>query len=304
VPSYEEFWFKELDLGQWGLVPVPQVDCYKGLIFGNLDPAAPGLCEYLGDMTWCLDAMLDRREGGSQVLGGVHRWIIPANWKTAAENFGGDAYHVPRTHASAFMVRPGGRPQSGPAYDDSEGYQISPFGGHGMGARVAGGPAGLALGFEPFLRDYFQEAFPEVERRLGSVRARMSIVHGTVFPNFSFLSASSTIRVWHPKGPDKFEVWAWCLVDKPAPPEVKDALARHYLQSFSPGGALEQDDSDNWSQVTTSGRGVAASRVPLNYQMGLGHEGVHDDLPGRVGPWESDTNQRSFYAYWRQLMAV
>src|SRR5712692_460874 len=50
VPSYDEFWFKELDLDKWGLVPVAQVDMYKGLIFGNIDPIAPGLAESLGDM--------------------------------------------------------------------------------------------------------------------------------------------------------------------------------------------------------------------------------------------------------------
>lgn len=303
VPSYEEFWFKELDTAQWGLVPVAQVDSYKGLIFGNMDPDGPSLHAYLGDMAWCLDAILDRRSRGTEVLGGVHKWIIPANWKTAAENFAGDAYHVPRTHASAFMVRPQGGSRDGPAYGTSEGYQISPFAGHGMGARVVGSPDGLGSSFDPRVREYFLQAFPEVEQRLGSVRARMSIVHGTVFPNFSFLSASSTIRVWHPKGPDQFEVWAWCLVDADAPREVKDALARHYLQSFSPGGALEQDDSDNWSQVTLTGRGYACRKIPLNYQMGLGHEGAHDDFPGHVGPWESDTNQRSFYRYWSQLMA-
>src|SRR5438093_8412352 len=97
VPSYSEFWFEELDKGQWGLVPVPQVASYKGLVFGSLDPQAPPLTEYLGDMGWCLDVLLDRLEGGTEVLGGAHRWIIPANWKTAAENVGGDAYHVPLT---------------------------------------------------------------------------------------------------------------------------------------------------------------------------------------------------------------
>lgn len=302
VPSYEDFWFKELDMQQWGLAPVAQVDSYKGLIFGTLDPGAPGLREYLGDMAWCLDVILDRRDGGTEVLGGTHKWIVPANWKTAAENFGGDAYHVPRTHASAFMVRAGGRPGRGPAYGESEGYQISPFAGHGMGARLVDSPQELGIGADPEVYEYGQQVFPEVERRLGSARARMSIVHGTVFPNFSFLSASSTIRVWHPRGPDKFEAWAWCLVDRAASPEVKDTQRRRYLQSFSPGGTLEQDDSDNWSQVTQTGRGVACRQVLLNYQMGLGHEGAHDDLPGHVGPWESDTNQRSFYRYWAKLM--
>jgi phenylpropionate dioxygenase-like ring-hydroxylating dioxygenase large terminal subunit len=305
VPSYKEFWFEELDLDQWGLVPIGQIDSYKGLIFGTLDPDAPGLLDYLGDMAWCLDVILDRREGGTGVLGGAHKWTLDANWKTAAENFGGDAYHVPRTHASAFAVRGDGRGSANRNfYGGIGGFQINPHAGHGMGARIVSGADELGpAGTRPEVAAYTQETYPEVERRLGSTRARMSIVHGTVFPNFSFLSTSSTIRIWHPKGPDKFEVWAWGLVDAAAPAEIKDALRKNYLQSFSPGGMLEQDDSANWMQVTGSGRGVAARRVPLNYQMGLGHVEAHPDLPGRVGPWESDTNQRAFYQYWSELMS-
>jgi len=304
VPSYKEFWFEALDKTQWGLVPVPRVESYKGLVFGNIDPDAMPLRDYLGEMAWCLDALVDRRAGGTEVLGGVHKWTIQANWKVAAENFAGDAYHVPLTHASAFRIGAGGQSQATPGNGRSA-YQISPHDGHGMGTVIISDAEALAVtqSLPREMVDYFSATLPEVERRLGAVRARMSLVHGTVFPNFSFLSVSNTIRVWHPKGPQRFEVWAWGLVDKEAPPAVKEVARLHYLQRFSPGGVFEQDDSDNWIQVSEAGRGVACRRVPLNYQMGLGHEQAHDDLPGRVGPWESDTNQRSFYRHWAKLIA-
>src|SRR5262245_64707921 len=51
-------------------------------------------------MAWYLDILLDRREGGTEVSG-PHRWVVDANWKTAAENFGGDGYHIASTHGSA-----------------------------------------------------------------------------------------------------------------------------------------------------------------------------------------------------------
>ena len=92
--------FPGLDREQWGLVPVAQLSSYKGLIFATFDPAAPPLLDYLGDMAWYLDILLDRREGGTEVSG-PHRWIVDANWKTAAENFGGDGYHISYTHGSA-----------------------------------------------------------------------------------------------------------------------------------------------------------------------------------------------------------
>jgi 3-phenylpropionate/trans-cinnamate dioxygenase subunit alpha len=98
VPMAEAF--PNLDRAQWGLVPVAQIDSYKGLIFATFDSDAPTLLEYLGDMAWYLDILLDRREGGTEVSG-PHRWLVQANWKTAAENFGGDGYHISSTHGSA-----------------------------------------------------------------------------------------------------------------------------------------------------------------------------------------------------------
>ncbi len=56
--------------------------------------------EYFGDMAGYFDILLDRREGGTEVSG-PHRWLVDANWKTAAENFGGDGYHIASTHGSA-----------------------------------------------------------------------------------------------------------------------------------------------------------------------------------------------------------
>lgn len=145
---------------------------------------------------------------------------------------------------------------------------------------------------------------PEAEARLGRVRARMmSPVHATVFPTFSFLFGTRTVRVWHPRGPDKMEVWAWVLVEKAAPPDVKDAIRLHCQRRFGPGGTWEQDDADNWVQATQASRGVAARRVPLNYRMGLGREAEHPDLAGRVGPFLSDTCQRNFYRRWAELLA-
>jgi len=305
VPSFKEFWYEELDREQWGLVAVPQVASYKGLLFGNLDPHAPPLQEYLGDMAWYLDLMLDRHPDGTELIGGVQKWVLSANWKFAAENFVGDMYHGGLTHASAFKVGFGGGSNTSNLVSGSMplGYQIALPGGHGLGSGWA--PDGdVRIGSTSEIAEFHRRLLPETERRLGAVRARMmSPVHGTVFPNLSFLFGTRTLRIWHPKGPEKIEVWAWILVERAAPPEVKDAIRLHCLRRFSPGGTWEQDDADNWMQATQASRGVACRRVPLNYQMGLGREGVHDDLPGRVGPFFSDTCQRNFYRRWAEVMS-
>lgn len=73
---------------------VPRVASYKGLVFGCWADDTPELLDYMGDIAWYLDAMIDRREGGSEVIGGIHKWEINCNWKFAAEQFASDQYHA------------------------------------------------------------------------------------------------------------------------------------------------------------------------------------------------------------------
>src|SRR2546421_12287388 len=101
VPYLKEAYYGELERERWGLNPVAQLDNYKGLLFATFDPEAPPLREYLGEMTWYLDAFFDRREGGVEVIGGMHKWVMPCNWKFPSENFGGDGYHTSWSHRSA-----------------------------------------------------------------------------------------------------------------------------------------------------------------------------------------------------------
>ena len=132
VPSIDDAYFGELNVDQWALVPVDQLDSYKGLYFTTFDPGAPPLLDYLGSMTWYLDAFFDRREWGIEVYGGVYKSVVPCNWKFPAENFGGDAYHVGCTHLSAirsgFSTGMTAKPTSG-------GTMTSPGNGHCIIAR-------------------------------------------------------------------------------------------------------------------------------------------------------------------------
>jgi nitrite reductase/ring-hydroxylating ferredoxin subunit len=302
VPSFKEAYFEELDKAQWGLIPVAQLDVYKGLIFATFDPAAPPLGEYLGDMAWYLDALLDQREGGTEVLGGIHKWTMPTNWKFPADNFAGDFYHPQYTHMAAFKAG-FGRPSTDSHMYERPGWQATLPGGHGVGGRLVLEDEDPASFVAPELRDYFRATLPEVERRLGRTRARAVMpVHGTVFPSFSFLGGTRTIRVWHPRGPEKIECWSWCLVDRDAPAEVKDYLRLSYLRRFSPGGTWEQDDAENFHQCTAASRGWVTRQYPLNFQMGLGHERPNPPLPGQTAGLVSEIGQRGFYRRWRELM--
>ncbi|MDO0916767.1 aromatic ring-hydroxylating dioxygenase subunit alpha [Streptomyces sp. DT2A-34] len=283
---------------RWGLVEVAQLDTYKGLIFATWNPEAPPLVEALGGMTWYMDAMLDRDPEGTEVVGGVHKWVLEGNWKLAAEQFASDWYHVNISHASALMVMsPNGR---GPRAEivQTPGRQYTDPLGHGHGF-----PTHPKSRFDDrVVHDWYD--YDALRERLGDTRVEgpMTTGHATVFPNFSYLPVNGSIRVWHPKGPDRMEVWAWTLVDKSMPDEVKDAQRLYNLRTFGPTGIFEQDDGENWSECQATAHGFMSGSITLNYQMGLGlqeQDGVH---PGTTGRLYSDGAARGFYTRWRDLM--
>ncbi len=299
VPNLQDAYYNELDQSKWGLIPVTQIDSYKGLIFATFDPTAPPLLDYLGPMTWYLDTLFDRREGGAEVLGGVHKWVVPCNWKMPAENFAGDAYHVQWSHLSPIRA---GFSVGVTAQPKMKGGPVSMGNGHSMiavGADQSGAPLQI-------LKDYDDATREELEARLGPRAAMLNPVVGTVFPNFSLLRGSShAFRVWHPKGPDKVEIWSWAFADVAAPPEVKEAVRKSAVWGFGPSGTFEQDDMDNWQECTQTSRGVVARRQMLNYQMGLGRESYNEDYEAVIADFRySDSNQRFFYQRWSDLMAA
>jgi 3-phenylpropionate/trans-cinnamate dioxygenase subunit alpha len=300
VPYFQEAYYGELARERWGLLPVAQLDRYKGLIFATFDPTAPPLLDYLGEMTWYLDTFFDRREGGIEVLGGMHKWVVPCNWKFPAENFGGDTYHVQWTHLSAIKTAFSSGVTTKPT---TIGSMVSPGNGHGL---ICVGPKDVAEPPVPEILAYEEAIRPEVEKRLGPRVHLINPIVGTVFPHFSFLRATSrSFRVWHPRGPDKTEVWSWVYVDKAAPPEVKEAMRLAGVRGFSPSGTFEQDDMDNWQECTQTCRGAVSRRHALNTQMGLGHERFDEGLQAWASDFRmSESNHRQFYRRWAQLMTA
>jgi biphenyl 2,3-dioxygenase alpha subunit len=275
------------------------------LVFGNWNKDAPTFRDYLGDMLWYMDGYFDRTAGGTEVIGGMHRWVLKCNWKFAAEQFCSDMYHADFAHLSALIAQlpEGLDPSMGRL--PTIGSQFSSPGGHGTGfftevSKTVGqinGPVASAWYQGPHRE--------EAVRRLGEVRGRQMFGgHMTVFPTFSFLPGIQTLRVWHPRGPGEIEVWAWGLVDRDAPPEVKEAVRLGVLRTFSAGGIFEQDDGENWLEIQKVLRGRMARRQKLNITMGLGHGRTdHPDFPGNVNNVYGEEAARGFYRQWAQMIS-
>src|SRR5215213_9271576 len=50
VPGFKEVYHEELDRENWGLIKAAKVDSFKGFIFATMDPEAPDLDDYLGEV--------------------------------------------------------------------------------------------------------------------------------------------------------------------------------------------------------------------------------------------------------------
>jgi phenylpropionate dioxygenase-like ring-hydroxylating dioxygenase large terminal subunit len=251
-------------------------------------------------MAWYLDTIFARRERGIEVIGGVHKWTMPCNWKFPAENFGGDGYHLGWSHRSGILTGF----DTAPTSQERPAGTLTSFGnGHVM---ICIGPNDGDGSPSPEIVAYEATIRAEAEKRLGPRWNLVKPVAGTTFPNLSVLRGGArTFRVWHPKGPDKTEVWSFVYADKDAPPRVKEAIRLDGMRSFGVAGALEQDDMDNWEQCTSTCHGVVSQRFPLNTQMGLGHDHFREDLNALASDFLlSESNHRQFYRHWAELMSA
>ena len=311
VPYFKEAYHSELKKNEWGLVEVAQLANYKGTIWATWDKTAPSFNEFMGDMLFYLDDLLDGRDGtpgGSEVYGGVQKWITPTNWKSAAENRAGDGYHNV-SHRSVDLVGIG--PSGGRGRRDSEVGSSVAFNsimenGHTiMGSlQLEDLPHTPTYQQSKIAAEWAEHNYYERQKNYGE-RARVLSSGGNAFPNFSFWCRQPRrIFVLHPGGNAmNSEFWSWFLVDANAPKEVKDILRHYSLRYSGPAGMTEQDDMENWNYATKASKGAIASRQPYNYQMGMNNMETHPALRGKVVWHMGEQNQFGMYAYWADLMA-
>ncbi len=312
VPQYKGLYEERLDKAEWSLIEVPKMALYKGTVWATWDNSAPDFLTYLGDAKEHLDLALDcrdGREGGSEVLVGVHKWVIPCNWKFAAENFLGDTYHNV-SHRSVDMIGIGPSAEAGVKgrrdneLQHAQHLWINFPAGHGVHSALMPEDSAFVDTYRdnPVIADYFRHCHAERKRRMGE-RHRLVPFVGTIYPNASFHgSQPRNICVWHPNGPESTEAWRFFLVDADAPQEVKDFLRVYYMRYSGPAGMTEQDDMENWNYATAGSRGVIARRYPFNYQQSLGKVQADGPLPGNVSLQVSEENPRQFYRRWRDYM--
>jgi phenylpropionate dioxygenase-like ring-hydroxylating dioxygenase large terminal subunit len=303
VPLQEEAYGGALDKSELGLIEA-RSETYGGLVFATWDRDVPPLAEYLGAMSWYLDLYVGRAE--MEVIGPPHRWEMDADWKIPAENFIGDSYHTMQTHGSI--------PKLGLVSSikfAKDGYHIYAGNGHGIGIGL---PSPEPI-FPPELIERYRENLqPDQWEVLRQVRN----VNATIFPNLSFLISSmtldgqvvshTTMRVWVPRGPGKIVIYSWCLVERDAESWWKELSAKAHILSFGPSGMFEQDDSENWTDITRNAASywrAGNGEMSFPYLQGLLKQQIDFVGPGEVYESKfSDANARHFYRWWLDLVCA
>src|SRR5207302_1436344 len=244
-------------------------ETYAGIVFATWAKDAPSLDAYLGDARWYLDTLFNRRDGGMQALGPM-KWLEPVNWKTLVDNCS-DNYHVPTSHLSSAQVQSRylGRPRL--SHEDQFGSpnQHAFVNGHSITFRDADDNTprfvhGMSKDTLELFQAYHEATMPEVERRLGTLRARrVQLGNHSIFPN-----GILGLRLALPRGPLKTEFWHFVLVERDMPDEIKRAIRIGSQANNGAAGMFEQDDVDNWRQVTAASTSRFGRRHPQDLSMG------------------------------------
>ncbi len=323
VPFHGEAYGGEDGFARSGqsLLPAPSMDMYNGLIFISLDADAPALRDWLGKFSFYLDLYTRQTPAGIE-LRGPQRWRVKANWKIGAENFAGDSYHTPHTHASVVDIGLFREPKASKRKEGAL-YMAGP----GAGTTYKLPPGGtfdeqLAyVGYPGQMIPVMGSTWSAGQRRLVEQDGFM-VSAATLFPNLSFVhnwpqvdEAGTVVpfislRQWQPVSECETEVLSWFAVDASAPEEFKRDSYRAYLMCFGTSGMFEQDDVENWVSITDMAAGSMARRLLLNSRMGLTSAGepIKAPMTAFSGPGVAyqgfgEFNQRHWLAMWADHLA-
>jgi nitrite reductase/ring-hydroxylating ferredoxin subunit len=335
VPAEREIYGDRLNKSDFRLLEA-RVEVYAGMIWATWDEQAPTLADYLGDFKFYMDVAFNRSDRGMEAVGPPQRWVIPANWKYAADQFACDGYHILTLHKALKDLG-----LFGPIEDLKQilfGIDVGSRDGHGIrcihtnwrAIRFNYEKAGDGNGWNDnmTLRDKLRYVLPagltndmldQPERNLTPDQLRLLTDSppgvGQIFPTAAFInapnlganglpSAAITWRTWVPRGPGEMEVLYWSMVEKDAPDAVKQSMRRTTIQMLTSSGLIDQDDAEAWSGTQRVLGGVMAQAQRSTYQ---GLLGVHkpDDWPGGGlvydGP-SSDDNQWNWWLRYQDFM--
>ena len=313
-----------------------RVAVYGGMIFATWNLDGPSFDEFLGDAKFYYDTMWCRTTSGMEVLGPPQRFIIKANWKTAAEQGACDGYHTLTLHRwlgeiGPYAKKPNAEGGGADLTPEMYGVEVWTDHGHTMRCIDLGRKVHRITGRDPAELSAQEkltvlpppgltaEMIPDVVSRLSPEQIEIMSSNppqvGNFFPNglFEFIylptadgkvTGAMALHTYVPMGADKFMFMNWILAEKDTPPEQKAAMLRISCQFLGTSGMVEQDDSDTWPHQTIVSKGAMSKNITLKYQAKY-ETGKPDGWPGpgHVGSgFTKDDTNWSFWQYWHELM--
>lgn len=311
--AFDQLFPADFKTSDWGLIEVPRVEIYRGLIFASWNTNAVPLTNYLGDFAWYLDLFIGRTPGGTHVLAPPQRSRVKANWKIAAINFGTDNQHTYTTHVGPFTLQKGPltRPQMGQAIASS--VQVSTKGGHSCSIVTADLGEPFAL-YQPSMVEHYQKMLAPDQQALAS---RFVVCVGTIFPNLSFIESNPAtdqlhagktfiMRLWQPISATETEIFSWCLAERETSEDFKALSLSDGIRKFGPAGTFEQEDVELWTSIAPASKGRIASIYPYNFQTAV--PTMNSPVKGFAGPGEAyqpflaEITQLKFLQHWQLMM--
>jgi phenylpropionate dioxygenase-like ring-hydroxylating dioxygenase large terminal subunit len=340
VPFDNQSYEGRLDRGANGLLTAKTAS-YGGLIFASWDPDVPSLDDYLGELRWWLDVFLCHDDfGGMVYIPSAQKYRMPGNWKLTADNFIGDFYHVPISHASFLRIfaradetgeeLAGGQARSGrranaPSEGGSFNFFLQPA--HGVGAvstdeRQMQQDLRIAQFLGPDAAAWVKERHAKLVARARSAAKPEGFIAGTTFPNMTFQGMGAfegeLLALAQPRGPHMTEIWQWLLFERDAPASVRRYAAAWTSRRQAAAGMVGIDDGENFERIAENTRAPMTERLTFNYALGKDRDDRRLDFDGasRDG-WNvagilgepsrahfSEVNQRAFYRFWARRMGL
>ena len=307
VPGLKNYYRGDFDKSQHGLAKAAQVDSYLGFYFATLDPQAPPLHDFLGDVGRTGLGMA-AAYGDVIVLDGIQKNVIDCNWKIAVDNLF-DWYHVMYSHASANST--GFVDLAQILHPDSQLVILGEY-GHGIGG--PGIPKPMQDQLDQLSDAQREEVSKTMPFRLRPASAKdlmgatgvRSMGHPNIFPNLWITLNGTQLCLRLPRGPGATELWWFTVTPKEFSPEQRRAVVRTATHLFGPAGLLEQDDGENWSQSTRASRGIFSRSLDHTLQMGLGHDEAVAEPGGgaAIDTCISEHGQRWLYRSWTEWLAA
>ncbi|QTH23430.1 Rieske 2Fe-2S domain-containing protein [Rhizorhabdus wittichii] len=312
APDMSQAYEKRPDPQKWGLLRAPRVESVHGFIFGCLAENVPTLRDYLGSALWMFDAIFGLHPDGLRVLAPPQRFIMRADWKSGAENFSGDSYHVGTAHYSATTAnRPGSDPRANG--DKARGFLFEnghSFIGHTLSDWF--GPDYEYWGYPPELRAKFE--LSKLDETQLDIIKNVPPTIGTIFPNFSFLrfpgptepgqpaTPFTDIRLWQPLEPGVMEMWHWQLdfAFMPEEEQRKSYIAGQY--GFGVGGMVESDDSILWEGPAKTARSPWARKAEIRFHYQQKRIDPNPDWKGPGQYYDTTYGEYMQSAFWRRWL--